>query len=71
MVCRSDFLAVAGAAALLTAAATASASASTTKLDSATESGWDLYIATPTAVSGTSYEFQEPGTNECAGSSGS
>jgi hypothetical protein len=84
------FLAVAGAAALLTAGATASASASTTKLDSATESGWGLYINTPSAVnvtnvagkiqtwdvvnqgsgswggvSGVSYEFQEPGTNEC------
>jgi hypothetical protein len=84
------FLAVAGAAALLTAAAAGPAAASTTKLISATESGWGLYIDTPTAVdvtnvagkiqtwdvvnqgsgswggvSGVSYEFQKPGTNEC------
>jgi hypothetical protein len=84
-------------AALLTAVTAGSialtagtASASTTQLDSASVSGWGLYINTPTAVSatdvaskiqtwnvinqgsgswggvsGTSYEFQEPGTNEC------
>jgi hypothetical protein len=84
-------------AALLAAATVASiglaaapASASTTKLTSASVSGWGLYINTPSAVnatnvaskfqtwdvvnqgsgswggvSGTSYEFQEPGTNLC------